>query len=60
VEVKPGNPFKQIRVLPAARLDRLEAVIVLLSQAPVDFPNNAETQTGAQNSSGAGPAAEKP
>ena len=60
VEVKPGNPFKQIRVLPAARLDRLEAVIVLLSQAPVDFPNSAETQTGAQNSSGVGPAAEKP
>jgi rod shape-determining protein MreC len=29
VEVKSGNPFKQIRVHPAARLDRLEEVIVL-------------------------------
>lgn len=29
VEVKKGNPFKQIRVRPAARLDRLEEVIVL-------------------------------
>jgi len=60
VEVKAGNPFKQIRVQPAARLDRLEAVIVLLSQTPVDFPNNTDTQTGAQNSSAAGATAEKP
>jgi rod shape-determining protein MreC len=56
IEVKPGNPFKQIRVQPAAKLDRLEAVIVLLSQAPVDFPKDAE----AQNSGASAPAAEKP
>ncbi len=31
-QVQPGNPFKQIRVRPAARLDRLEEVIVLLSK----------------------------
>ena len=37
VEVKPGNPFKQIRVQPAAKLDRLETVIVLLTQEPVEF-----------------------
>ncbi len=30
-EVKPGNPFKMIRVKPAARLDRLEEVLVLLT-----------------------------
>ncbi len=30
--VQTGNPFKLIRVRPAARLDRLELVIVLLSQ----------------------------
>jgi rod shape-determining protein MreC len=41
VEVKPGNPFKQIRVQPAAKLDRLETVIVLLTQAPVDFKTDA-------------------
>jgi rod shape-determining protein MreC len=44
MEVKPGNPFKQIRVKPAAKLDRLEAVIVLLTQAPVEFKTDAETQ----------------
>ena len=70
VEVKPGNPFKQIRVQPAARLDRLEAVIVLLTQAPVEFKQEVgpqstagETQTsapGAQNPAAAAPAAEKP
>ncbi|MGB7434268.1 MAG: rod shape-determining protein MreC [Candidatus Acidiferrum sp.] len=63
VEVKPGNPFKQIRVQPAARLDRLETVIVLLTQAPVEFKDqqqstqNAPAQTPA---SGTAAAAEKP
>ncbi|HTZ32735.1 MAG TPA: rod shape-determining protein MreC [Methylomirabilota bacterium] len=63
LEVKNGNPFKQIRVQPAAKLDRLETVIVLLSQAPVDFPKDADSQnpqTGAQNSSATAPTAEKP
>jgi len=35
---KPGNPFQSIRVAPAARLDRLEDVIVLLSSH--DFVSN--------------------
>jgi rod shape-determining protein MreC len=35
MEVKAGNPFKQIRVKPAAHLDRLEEVIVLLTQEPL-------------------------
>jgi rod shape-determining protein MreC len=71
IEVKGGNPFKQIRVEPAAKLDRLEAVIVLLTQAPVEFKNETQsTQAGsAANQSGApsggpgtsaAPAAEKP
>jgi rod shape-determining protein MreC len=51
LEVKQGNPFKQIRVQPAAKLDRLEEVIVLLTQEPVSFPTEAEA-------SGAQPAAE--
>jgi len=61
VEVKNGNPFKLIRVQPAAKLDRLETVIVLLSQTPVEFPN-AEMQGTAntQSSSATTPAAEKP
>lgn len=36
-EVKGGNPFKQIRVKPAANLERLEEVIVLLSQEPLEM-----------------------
>jgi rod shape-determining protein MreC len=36
-EVKAGNPFKQIRVRPAARLDSLEEVLVLLSQKELDL-----------------------
>jgi rod shape-determining protein MreC len=31
-EARPGSPFQMIRVQPAARLDRLEDVIVLLTQ----------------------------
>jgi rod shape-determining protein MreC len=66
LDVKQGNPFKQIRVKPAARLDRLEEVIVLLTQEPVNFKSDTEVQT-AQPAAGnspvpvAGkPAAEKP
>jgi len=66
LDVKQGNPFKQIRVRPAARLDRLEEVIVLLTQGPVDFKTDADEQ-GAQPAAGNStpatsgkPAAEKP
>jgi rod shape-determining protein MreC len=38
-EVKPGNPFKQIRVKPAANLERLEEVLVLLSLRPLEMKN---------------------
>jgi rod shape-determining protein MreC len=41
VEVKAGNPFKQIRVKPSANLERLEEVIVLLSQEPLDMKKEA-------------------
>jgi rod shape-determining protein MreC len=34
-EIKPGNPFKQIRVKPAANLERLEEVLVLPSLRPL-------------------------
>lgn len=49
-EVKAGYPFQQIRVQPAARLDRLEAVIVLLTQVPVEFKNENESKSGTQKS----------
>jgi len=64
LEAKAGNPFKQIRVQPAAKLDRLEAVMVLLGQAPVEFktetpgtPNTSATQNATP---GTPAAAEKP
>jgi rod shape-determining protein MreC len=52
VDAKPGQPpFKKIRVQPAAKLDQLEAVIVLLTQEPVEFKGDTQnTQTGAANS----------
>jgi rod shape-determining protein MreC len=42
-EAKPGTPFKQIRVRPAAHLDRLEEVIVLLTRQELTKSTNAET-----------------
>jgi rod shape-determining protein MreC len=42
-DIKPGNPFKQIRVKPAANLERLEEVIVLLSQQPLVLDKETET-----------------
>jgi len=41
VEVKPGATFKQIKVKPAASLERLEEVIVLLTQQPLDLKKEA-------------------
>ena len=37
-EIKPGNPFKQIRVKPAANLEKLEEVLVLLTLRPLKEP----------------------
>lgn len=47
MEVRPGTPFKQVRVMPAAKLDRLEEVFVLLTQEPLEFQNGAETPSSA-------------
>jgi rod shape-determining protein MreC len=63
-EVKPGNPFKQIRVQPAAKMDRLETVIVLLTQTPLEFktdsPNGIGTQPSDANSGQPSAKSEKP
>jgi rod shape-determining protein MreC len=37
VEIKSGNPFKQLRVKPAASLERLEEVFVLLTMKPLEL-----------------------
>jgi rod shape-determining protein MreC len=36
-EIKSGNPFKQLRVKPAASLERLEEVFVLLTLKPLEL-----------------------
>jgi len=43
IEIKSGNPFKQIRVKPAANLERLEEVIVLLSLHPLEMKKEGDT-----------------
>lgn len=57
-EVKPGTPFKQIRVRPAAKLERLEEVIILPTLDPVGMKK--ESVAGAATASPEKPAAEAP
>jgi rod shape-determining protein MreC len=58
-EIKPGNPFKLIRVRPAASLERLQEVFVLLTLKPLEMKH--ETGDGGASASTANPAAvEKP
>lgn len=42
LEIKPGAPFKHVRVRPAAKLERLEEVIVLLTQQPLQPKKSAQ------------------
>ena len=44
VEVKPGNAFKQIRVKPAANLEKLEEVLVLLTLRPLETANESDSE----------------
>jgi hypothetical protein len=48
-EIKPGNPFKSIRIRPSADLERLEEVIVLLTLQPLQM--NQETETAKPSAS---------
>ena len=43
-EIKPGNPFKQIRIKPAANLERLEEVLVLLTLRPLEMKKEAASE----------------
>ena len=47
-QIKDGNPFKQIRLKPAANLESLEDVIVLLTLQPLDL-----TKSDSKDASGA-------
>ena len=46
-DVRSGNPFKMIRVQPAANLERLEEVIVLTTLQPLDLKKDPATSTPA-------------
>src|SRR5437660_10292693 len=52
-EIKPGNQFKQIRVKPAANLERLEEGLVLLSLRPLELKNEANTGDAQPHAPGA-------
>jgi rod shape-determining protein MreC len=58
-EIKPGNPFKSIRIRPSADLERLEEVIVLLTLQPLQLNQESETAKPAA-SVATKPAAETP
>jgi len=51
-EVKSGNPFKQIRIKPAANLERLEEVIVLLTLRPLDLKKEPQASNAVPSASG--------
>jgi rod shape-determining protein MreC len=52
-EIKSGNPFKQIRIKPAANLGRLEEVLVLLSLRPLEMKNEENTGDAQPHAPGA-------
>ena len=47
---KPGNPFQTIHIEPAAHLDRLEEVIILLTPQELKKPTDSADSTNAQQS----------
>lgn len=53
ISAGPGNPFQSIRVQPAARLDRLEEVLVLLTQQEI-APAKTREASAAQSGSAPG------
>jgi rod shape-determining protein MreC len=67
-DIKAGNTFKQIRVRPAANLERLEEVFVLLTMKPLEMmkkdsagPSSATPASGAPSAASTNPASpEKP
>ncbi len=53
VEIKPGNPFKLVRVQPAAHLQRLEEVLVLPTQQELEPKKQAEQAAAGRVAKGA-------
>jgi rod shape-determining protein MreC len=60
-DIKPGNPFKSIRIRPSADLERLEEVIVLLTLQPLQMNQEKEPETAKPSANVASkPVAESP
>jgi len=62
-EIKPGRPFQQVRVRPAANLQKLEEVIVLLTLHPLETKKEAspaQPNTAADSVAPSASVAEKP
>jgi rod shape-determining protein MreC len=56
-EIKPGNPFKQLRVKPAASLERLEEVFVLLTMKPLELKQESTRPPGSATPPATAPSA---
>lgn len=56
IEVKAGNPFKQIRIKPAAGLEKLEEVLVLLTLRPLKEPEPVAAKPAAPEAANSAPA----
>lgn len=54
-EVKAGNPFKQIRIKPAASLEKLEEVLVLLTLRPLKEPEPVAVKPAAPEAANSAP-----
>jgi rod shape-determining protein MreC len=59
-EIKPGNTFKQIRIKPAANLEKLEEVLVLLTLHPLKQSDSAAAQPAPAASNSAPPQVTNP
>ena len=55
-EVRPGNPFKQIRIKPAANLEKLEEVLVLLTLHPLKQNDSAAAPPPSPTAANSAPA----
>jgi rod shape-determining protein MreC len=59
-DIKAGNPFKQIHVRPAANLERLEEVFVLLTMKPLETKQDAAAPSAEAPSAAPSAAVVKP
>ena len=59
-DIKPGSTFKQIRVRPAANLERLEEVFVLLTMKPLMKKDSVQPNSATPPAGGPSAAATRP